>query len=168
MLEVEVKAKIIPEKIKEKLLQMGANFAKKEKQVDIYFRHPSRNFASRDEALRVREIDGRFFLTYKGPRVEKETKTREEIEVTVKGDILPLLKKLGFEPLESMEKEREIYNWNDLKVCIDGIKELGSFLEVEGERKQDKQKIFGLLSELGLSADSLIKESYLEMFMKKR
>ncbi|MCH7990085.1 MAG: class IV adenylate cyclase, partial [Planctomycetes bacterium] len=50
-------------------------------QVDRYFNHPSRDFAQTDEALRIRTMNDRSLLTYKGPLLDAETKTRLEIEL---------------------------------------------------------------------------------------
>ena len=34
-----------------------------------------------DEALRIRQVDGRPLITYKGPKIDRQTKTRREIEL---------------------------------------------------------------------------------------
>ena len=52
MLEVEIKAKIKIKEIKEILDKLGAKFIKEEKQRDIYFSHPLRDFGKTDEAFR--------------------------------------------------------------------------------------------------------------------
>jgi len=169
MLEVEVKAKLFSENVREKLLQLGASFVKKEKQIDIYFNHPCREFGSRDEALRKRKIKGCIYLTYKGPKIDEKTKTREEIEVKVEGDegeVHLLLKKLGFTPLQKIVKEREFYNWQNLKVCVDRVEGLGNFLEIEGKGLEDREKIFKLLDKLNIPLSSLTRDSYLEIIMK--
>src|SRR5690349_9059356 len=50
-------------------------------QVDRYFAHPCRDFATTDEALRIRSNGGRSFVTYKGAKIDTITKTRHEIEL---------------------------------------------------------------------------------------
>ena len=96
MLEVEIKTKVRLKEIKEKLLKLGVKFIKEEEQRDTYFSHPSRDFRKTDEALRVRRINDKYFLTYKGEKVDSETKTRKEIEVETEEGILDILKELGF------------------------------------------------------------------------
>ena len=64
------------------LLERGATLSKDCDQVDEYFNHPCRDFAVTDEALRLRkDPDGK--MTYKGPKLDRTTKTREEIEMDI-------------------------------------------------------------------------------------
>ncbi|RLE14207.1 class IV adenylate cyclase [Candidatus Aerophobetes bacterium] len=167
MLEVELKARVDQEYIRKKLLKEGVKPVKKEKQVDTYFNHPCHDFKSKDEALRVRQAEGRLYLTFKGPRVDTETKTREELEVEVKGDIFALLEALGFVPSKKIIKERETYRWEGLKLFLDKVEGLGSFLEIEGKEVNEKGKIFHLFNKLGIHSDRFIKKSYLELIMEE-
>ncbi len=50
-------------------------------QCDTYLAHPGRDFAVTDEAFRIRSMGDDNRLTYKGPLVDRETKTRQEVEV---------------------------------------------------------------------------------------
>ena len=54
-------------------------------QADIYFAHPSRDFAHTDEALRLRREGDAVAITWKGPRLGQEAKTRREIELPLAG-----------------------------------------------------------------------------------
>ncbi|MEQ1826458.1 MAG: CYTH domain-containing protein, partial [Pirellula sp.] len=63
------------------LIALSAEFVCREEQCDTYLRHPSRNFRETDEALRIREIDGKPFVTYKGPRLAGPIRIRPEIEL---------------------------------------------------------------------------------------
>ena len=110
MLEVEIKAEVKIRGIEKKIRDLGARFIKKELQEDTYFRHPCRDFKAKDEALRVRMVEGEYFLTYKGERQDPETKTRLEIETKVARTILGILKVLGFSEMRKIVKEREVYS----------------------------------------------------------
>src|SRR5262245_36384238 len=59
-------------------------------QADQYWNHPARDFARTDEALRLRQVGEQNWLTYKGPRIDATTKTRQEIEVPLPdgGDVI--------------------------------------------------------------------------------
>ena len=165
MLEVEVKAKVKGlEKIEKKLKNLNARFIKTETQEDIYFAHPSRDFSETDEAVRVREINDKFFLTYKGPKVDAETKTREEIEIPVEENIIVILEKLGFTKWRSVKKERKTYKLNDLTICLDNVSGLGNFMEIETGNYENKNKIFELFRELGVDKKDCITKSYAELF----
>jgi len=163
MLEVEIKAKVKIEGIERKLSTLGAKLLGEENQRDVYFSHPCRDFKKTDEALRVRKIKDEYFLTYKGPKLDQETKTREEIQIKVNGQIFELLKKLGFSKVKEVDKKRRIYEWDNLRICLDRVKNLGEFLEIESKLWKDKRKIFELLKKLDISTKRLIRKSYLEM-----
>ena len=81
MIEIEVKARCNLGDVD--IQKLGGVFVKQEVQEDVYYNHPLRDFRETDEALRVRSIDGRHYLCYKGPRLSGKAKVREEIEVTV-------------------------------------------------------------------------------------
>src|SRR5215216_6748467 len=73
-------------------------------QSDHYWNHPSRDFAQTDEALRLRQVGERNYITYKGPRIDATTKTRQELEFPLpNGTATPeqfgqILSALGFGP----------------------------------------------------------------------
>src|SRR5262245_14385164 len=82
MFEVELKfplPDVAPVAVK--LADLGAEPAEAIAQSDVYFNHPVRDFAQSDEAFRVRSIGAKNFVTYKGPVVDTQTKTRREIEL---------------------------------------------------------------------------------------
>src|SRR5215471_11347378 len=94
---VEDKAELIA-----RLQERGGTLEKPIKQSDQYFAHPCRDFAKTDEALRIRVVGDKSFVTYKGPKLDKTTKTRREIELPLdSGDhdgerFASLLAALGF------------------------------------------------------------------------
>ena len=172
MLEVEAKAHLDdPERIISSILDQGGREIYFTVQRDTYYRHPGRDFAATDEALRIREEQGRSFITYKGPKLDAETKSREELEVPLvdPGDLGVLLLRLGFEPVAVVEKRRRGYLVGTLEVCIDEVKGLGHFLEVEARECQDleegKARVLELLDRLGL--DRLERRSYLELLLER-
>ncbi|MCD6471590.1 class IV adenylate cyclase [Candidatus Aerophobetes bacterium] len=167
MVEVEVKANIEKEGVEKRLALLGIKLIKREHQIDTYFDHSYYNFKKKDEALRVRETKNDLFLTYKGKKLDEETKTRREIEIKVEGKIYSLLKILGFFEVEKVEKIRDFYQWNNLKICLDKVKHLGEFLEIEGKRWKDKKKIFELLKKMNIKKENLIRKSYLELLKKQ-
>ncbi len=169
-MEVEIKARIRnPDEIRRILKDMGAKYEGEVHQKDIYFNHPCRDFASTDEALRVR-ISGDVRITYKGPKVDSETKTREEIELEVESaeKAMDMMKRLGFIEAGTVEKMRETYSLNDVEITIDNVVGLGYFieLEIQGENNdKNRERLFSLGKDLGLN--DYIRESYLELILKK-
>jgi adenylate cyclase class 2 len=172
MLEIEVKSycdDIVL--VKCQLESMGALRLDTTKQIDIYFSHPCRRFAVTDEALRIRKEEGHCTLVYKGPKIDLETKTRDEIEVEVSDceQIASILKKLGFDIAGKVVKERTVYRIGSLVVCLDEVEDLGSFVEIEyaGEDlEKGKREILSMMRELHLSGNE--RRSYLELLLIKK
>lgn len=163
MLEVEIKANIETQPIEQKLGMLGAKFIHRTHQKDVYFQHPCHDFKKTDEALRVRKVKDGYFLTYKGAKLDPETKTRKEIQIRVEKNVLNLLRSLGFSVAGEVEKWRSFYRWKDLRIYLDDVKGLGNFLELEGTSWKDKEKIFRILEKLGIEKRKLTRKSYLEL-----
>jgi predicted adenylyl cyclase CyaB len=101
MIEVEVKARARPETIGN-ILGLGATLIGTENHRDLYFNSPLHDFKESDEALRIRIKEEGARLTYKGPKLDKETKSRLELTVKIDEDwemqgskALALLGRLG-------------------------------------------------------------------------
>ena len=175
MIEVEVKVRADHSKIRPVLIEMGASKVGVEEQSDIYFAAPYRNFAETDEALRIRSLGGQSVLTYKGPKLDKVSKTRVEIETPVDGTaVSKIFQALGFLEAGAVRKKREIFREGEIIVCLDAVEGLGEFLEVELDVESEKDlessraKLFKFLSQFGLSEKDSIRTSYLEMILEKR
>ena len=65
----------------QKLIALGYTISPPIDEVDHYFAHPSLDFARTDQALRLRRRGETNLITYKGPKIDKTTKTRQEIEL---------------------------------------------------------------------------------------
>lgn len=177
MIEVEVKAWIEDlTEIEKRILQDNARYVKTLHQKDIYFKHPTRNFAKTDEAIRVRCEDDRSLITYKGPKLDKKSKSREEYEVEIKNPekMQEILVKLDFTPVPSVEKVRRIYEVDEMIVALDEVKDVGKFIEVEmeaetpDEYKVKRNKILARLKKWSISKNQLERSSYLELFFLKK
>lgn len=175
MIEVEVKVRADHSKIRPLLLEMGASKIGVEEQSDVYFAAPYRNFAKTDEALRIRSLGGHAVLTYKGPKLDKVSKTRVEIETPVDGTATAkIFHALGFLEAGAVRKKREIFRAGDITVCLDTVDGLGEFLELELDVEDGKYlessrtQLFKFLSQFGMSEKDSIRTSYLEMALEKR
>jgi adenylate cyclase class 2 len=186
--EVEVKVPIADIEMSEtKLLASGAKFLNSEVQVDIYFDHPCRKLGKTDEAVRVRTrrpldttklAPSRSFneLTYKGPKIDKKTKTRLEYTVGIDDtdSLSAILQSLGFKRVGTIIKKRKFYSFGEITVSIDDVESVGLFLELEsiahGKKEMElaKKAIFDLLDELGFDPQQSIRDSYLQLFMYKK
>jgi adenylate cyclase class 2 len=178
MYEVEVKVRADHASVRERLAERGAETVNAVEQEDIYYDAPHREFAETDEALRVRRespTDAESFaeLTYKGPLVEAESKTRREVQTEVaEGEAADdILSALGFDPAATVRKERERFALDGYTVTLDTVEGLGEFVEVETEVGDEasveaaRETAFDVLRELGLDPDDQIRTSYLGLLL---
>jgi len=171
MIEVEVKVRASHDEVEESLDALSAEHVTEKIQEDTYFAAPHRDFARTDEALRVRREDGEAFVTYKGPKLDKETKTREEHETHVgSGEkARAVFVSLGFEEFGKVRKHRRVYELDGATVTLDDVDGLGEFVEIELEAEGDAEtdearaRILEILERLGLDPDASVRDSYLEL-----
>ena len=166
MIEVEVKARSPPD-IEEKIAGLGGELVGVETHLDLYFSHPFRDFARTDEALRIRVKEGGARLTYKGPKLDSETKSRRELTVRVDdaGALESVLESMGFSRAAVVKKRRTKYSLGEAVVAVDDVEGLGTFIEVElsgGEDWEAQKRIaLDILERLGIAES--IRKSYLEL-----
>ncbi len=169
MLEIEIKAKVESlEAIEEDILKRGGHFRKEVIQEDIYFNHPTRDFETTDEALRLRKVEGKFYLTYKGPKIDNLTKTREELNIPV-GDpdvTSEILKALGFTEVLMVKKKRRYFRLDKYDIMLDNVAGLGSFIEVEKSGAYHPQDLIDFLKDLGIEESET--RSYLELLIESK
>ena len=151
------------------------------RQSDAYFNHPSRDFGVTDEALRIRRVGQRNYITYKGPKLDNTTKTRREIEIALAGgdpsaaDAADMLAALGFRPVAQVHKQRRhaIVRWQgrEAHVALDEVDELGCFVELEivtedSEIDVARECLSSLAGRLQLA--NAERRSYLELLLERR
>jgi len=180
--EVEVKYPVHDlDSLRQSLDELGAVYTDSLEQEDLYFGHPLRDFASTDEAFRIRRTDDRNGMTYKGPLLDQETKSRQEIEVEL-GDgaeqsrkMQVILERLGFRVVHCVKKTREVYHLSgedrNVEIVIDHVDGLGTYIELEcvaGESEFDatRQSILDLARRLQLGPQ-VERRSYLRLLLDR-
>ena len=159
---------------------LGAVRGSTQVQCDQYLAHPVRDFAATDEALRIRSIGDENRVTYKGPVIDKATKTRHESELTFQSgtaaaeQFAQIWEQLGFRRVRLVRKTRQLYalQWHnrDLEICLDTVDDLGEFLEIEtiasaADKTAAQQAILSLASHLQLTAPE--QKSYLQLLLDR-
>ena len=178
MLEVELKFRCDdPQRLEADLSRLGALRADEVRQVDQYLNHPQRDFAQTDEAVRIRDTNGQTSLTYKGPLVDLESKTRREIELDLAGDqarekLGEWLLAVGFRPVLQVEKTRQAWTLSrggrDVEIVLDLVTGLGQFVELEtvaaeADLAPARRLLQDLAGELGLTQSE--RRGYLTMLL---
>ena len=126
MIEVEVKAKINSfEEMESRLASIGTVKSKKEFQEDIYFASPIVDFAKTDEALRIRTTNNNTFITYKGPKLNSEAKTRKEVEMTIESaeKAKDIFEEIGFREARTVRKNRQYYTYENFEISLDDVED---------------------------------------------
>ena len=174
MIEKEVKASAEHERIREVLGDYGERVIGVAHNCATSYNDPHRDFSITDEALRIRIVNERAVLTYKGKKLDAVSKTREEFETDVDGDIMRnILLSLGFVESGVVKKTRAVFEFEDIIICLDSVDGLGEFMEVEtmAQSKSDvelhRARVFGFLEKLGIGQGDSIRISYLEMLIDK-
>ncbi len=186
--EVEVKLPVASmESIEETIIQAGGVRLNSETQSDIYFDHPCRSFSVTDESIRLRHrtplgdsilSDSGYApieLTYKGPKIDKKTKTRIEYTADL-GSIEPItaiLENTGFKRVATITKRRVFFDIDGITVSIDDVDDVGQYIELEliadgkDSMNSAREQILSLLKTMGLDENLMVRESYLELYLER-
>lgn len=175
MLEIELKVSVPAlDPIRDRLVRLNARPGGRVHEHDRYYNAPHRDFATTDEAVRVRYTDDHAVVTYKGPKIKKfGLKAREELNFAVEsGDVFEtMLTRLGFVLTTDVNKWRETYTLSNATISLDTVDELGTFVEIEvmGEDGSDNPTdlITRLAHEIGADGEPIL-SSYLELLLAKR
>ncbi len=163
-IEVEIRARIGDfDEIKGALAMIGANFVKKETQIDRIF--GSNKFLDSNNMIieggvsaRIREVNGKGKLEFKEILREKGEGVELSCDVPNTETADKILKKLDFKEAFTVEKDRETYFCDGFIICLDKVKELGNFIEIEKmtdseeKTKAIKQECLNLLKKLSPEA----------------
>lgn len=181
-IEVEIKVKIQNRKqVMDSLKKIGFMENRCVVETDIYYTSTHHDFAALGEALRIRTVKDpespkeTSVITYKGAKLDQVSMTRQELETEV-GDgetVRKILEHIGFCPVSPVEKKRLYLNKDNMTACLDNVKGLGDYLELEiltdteEKRTEALKQIEDVLEALGYSMEDTTRTSYLSMLMKK-
>ena len=116
--------------------------------------------------LRVRKFGKYAIATYKGPMsMEGGIKKREEVQTGVESFELAieLLDALGFKPVFRYQKFREVWRVKDVEIVLDRTP-IGEYFEIEGPI----DVIRSVASDLGMSMDQAIRQTYADLYRQAR
>lgn len=146
MFEVEARARAEElDSARNRLEELGAEHIEDKKQLDKVFGHEkfrdsNNKIVEGGLSARIRKVGDR------PPRLDFKEIIRDcggieistELENAEEGE--KLLDKLGFVKDFTIDKERELYRYRGFEICLDDVKKLGKFIEVEKELEDDKNK----------------------------
>ena len=160
---------------------MGSKLGEAISQADTYVSHPNRDFRVTDEVLRLRRDGKANFITYKGPKIDRVTKTRLELELPLPNGeeiaqrFVELLGLLGFEVVVDVRKRRRktqvAWDGDMVEVALDEVEGLGKFVELEAIAEEAgldeaKRRVASLAARLGLTRNERL--SYSELVIQAK
>ncbi|MHA1680687.1 MAG: class IV adenylate cyclase [Promethearchaeota archaeon] len=183
-LEIEIKVKIDTiGSMAVKVKNLGSKFCCDVIHEDVYFDMPPAlgTFMETDEALRVRishnitEGTSKAHVTYKGRKLDQETKTREEIDAVVLDgqNMRNIFKRLGYREVMVVKKKRKIFTRDEITITLDEVEYLPDpYMELEimageGELENKRALLYDFLVALGCSRAASERRSYLELIFEQ-
>ena len=134
VINVEIKARCAnPEVVRTALRNKHARFAGLDRQVDTYFRVPNGRLK-----LRQGNIENALIAYQRPDQAGPKTSDVALAPVTNGGNLRSVLERaLGV--LVTVDKQREIYYIENVKVHIDQVEGLGGFVEIEAAGQADER-----------------------------
>ena len=167
VINVEIKAMCSDlERIRQILLEKNANFIGLDHQVDTYFRNGSGRLKLREGTIENN------LIWYQRPDQAGPKTSHCILYKTEKGSVLKNILADAMGVMVVVEKEREIYFIDNIKIHLDMVKGLGTFLEIEAQSEADglaeetlNRQCRQLMDEFGVRNDDLVSDSYSDLLM---
>lgn len=167
VINVEIKAICNDlEKIRRILLERNAKLIGLDHQVDTYYRSSSGRLK-----LREGNIENNL-IWYQRPDQAGPKTSHCVLYKTEKDSALKAILHDAMGVMVVVDKEREIYFIDNIKIHLDQVKGLGTFLEIEAQSEEgDKseellnRQCVQLMDELGIRNEDLVNESYSDLLL---
>lgn len=177
MKEIEVKARMRePEAVLNKLNGLGCKFSEPIKQDDIIFLSRDITEFPEDKRginfLRIRDQDKKIIFTLKQPVTNELDCIEREVVVSDARQMKEILDYLGYQEVVRISKVRKKCRYKEYEVCLDDVKELGEFIEVEKISREDgeevQKEIVNFLLGLGVKEEDVIVKGYDTLMYNKK
>ncbi len=162
---VEIKARFADlETGRQKAEALGARFSGRDRQIDTYFKVPNGRLK-----LRQSSLSGNFLIPYLRPN-RRQARDSQYVLLPVNNaeTTLQLLRQM-FGVRLVVEKERDIFLWQNVRIHLDRVKHLGNFLEFEAvvdeahSTQQCHEQVRFLMAHFGLAPGDLVDRSYVDL-----
>jgi adenylate cyclase, class 2 len=170
MKEIEVKAKLLNRKlIMKRLNSLGCNFSKAISQQDVIYTQRAgslEKFKSNDLYLRIRiKNKNKAIFTLKKNGINGTDKIEYETEIEFPLEMENILLLMGYKEAVKVDKIRMTTKYKGFEICIDEVKNLGSFIEMEkltkkGDSEKIQEQMFKFLESIGIKKEDRIKVGY--------
>jgi adenylate cyclase class 2 len=161
--EVKIKIESIGDFVELIRLRGAARVSERSLEDNTLFDFPDDRLKLARCLLRVRLVDGRGVLTYKGaPLPDVIFKSREELETGVENPetVIEILEKIGMRRGFRYQKYRQEFAIGGVHVAVDETP-IGSYAELEGTEGE----ILNLAEKLGIAESRFIRQSYHALYL---
>lgn len=125
--------------------KLRVSLGKAEREEDVFFTNEALGFPNEGKSLRIRRRGDYLAATFKGPRLDKTTKTREEIELPLgtsgasaqesRDAWIKFYERLGFKVYGEVVKTRRrgaaTFQDREFELTLDRVEGIGDFAELE-------------------------------------
>jgi adenylate cyclase class 2 len=169
MKEVEAKAKIDSfDGVKKKLNDLGCEFSEPLVQDDKIYLPNGEDIGNPRKglvAMRIRNSNGAHIFNMKIQRENDLDNTEYESEVSNPDAIDAMLKNLEYYVASHVNKKRIKCKYKDMEICLDEVKDLGSFIEAEKLTEDEdsakvQKELFGFLMSIGVKKENQVTKGY--------
>lgn len=166
--EIEVKARVKSfVLVKKKLERLGCKFLKpitQEDQIFLRVGDSFSNFKMGSILLRIRKQNNQKIFTLKKRQEAEMSSIEKEIVIQDAKTLEEIIKYLGFHEVVKVKKVRTKCKYKNYEVCLDQVKNLGNFIEVEkfsaGDTLKTQAELFRFLETLGVKREDRVLHGY--------
>ncbi|MBU0712723.1 class IV adenylate cyclase [bacterium] len=157
------------EEVRTIILSLNARYIGCDHQIDHYFKVRRGRLKLRNGSIEKN------LIYYQRPDQKGPKLSQVGLYSTPEPEKLDTLLSAALDTLVIVDKQREIYFVDNVKIHLDRVKDLGSFLEIEAIDEDDRFSDGELLHQcqqlmdlLKITPDDLISDSYSDMLLKMR
>jgi adenylate cyclase class 2 len=166
--EIEVKAEVGDLNIvKIELEKIGCVFGDpivQEDTIFVNFDTDFTKFMTDTNFLRIRKTKDKIFFTLKRPQSNELDSIEVETEISDADQMVEAIVHLGYHEAVKVCKTRTKTIYNDMEICLDEVREIGSFIEVEkitdGDGEEVQDELFNFLETLGIKREDRVVNGY--------
>ncbi len=147
--------------------ELGGKFLEKLRQRDVYFDLPGGRLK-----LRLTTDKQAQLIYYRRPDSRDPETSDYYIYFSHNPDSLEKLLKMAFQVRGVVEKTREVYLIDNVRVHLDAVQGLGTFLEFEAvispgyEVSRERQKLLDYQRRFGIKPEDVVAASYIDLLQK--
>jgi adenylate cyclase class 2 len=130
-------------------------------------------FQSGQNVLRIRESNGKFIFTLKQPQSNDLDCIEKETEISNPEEFKDALLLMGYKTGVEIHKVRRKAKYKDYEICLDDVKEIGKFIEIEKITDEEdagavQNELLDFLGSLGVNRSAKVLNGYDTLVYRKK